>query len=176
MSYHSDDLFVTASATEISLLLDLPMSSRMELYWSHRGLSSGEINFFSAQLFNMSLILTGSVFAFFYIHVIKIFSGDNQGIFAFIGSLSGVLGGLCLVGVGLTPADLYLDIHIIFATWLFHFFFVASLCYTIVIFRHAQFENKFAGGYLVFTISIFFLDAMQSFWVVSEKKKSWLYF
>ena len=115
---------------------------------------SGKINFFSAQLFNMSLILTGCVFAFFYIHVWKIFSEDNQGVFAFIGSIFGVLGGLCLVGVGLTPADLYLDIHIICATWLFRFFFVASFCYSIIIFRHIKFENKYAGGYLIFTVSI----------------------
>ena len=32
--------------------------------------------------------------------------------------------------------------------------FVASLFYTIVIFRHPTFENKYAGGYLVFSITI----------------------
>jgi hypothetical membrane protein len=73
---------------------------------------------------------------------------------ALIGSIFGVLGGLSLIGVGLTPADLYLDIHIICATWLFRFFFVASLCYSIVIFRYSQLENKYAGGYLAFTFSI----------------------
>ena len=59
-----------------------------------------------------------------------------------------------MAGVGLTPADLYLDLHIICANWLFRFFFVASLCYSMVIFRHPQFENKYAIGYLVFTFSI----------------------
>ena len=115
---------------------------------------SDEVNFFSAQFFNMSLILTGIVFVYFYLHVRKVFSADNQKIWAIVGSFIGILGGLSLIGVGLTPADLYLEIHIICATWLFRFFFVTSLCYSVVIFRHTRFENKFAVGYLVFTFSI----------------------
>mgnify|MGYP000090642771 CR=1 FL=1 len=115
---------------------------------------SGEINFISAQLFNMSLILAGAVFTLFYLHVRKVFIEGNQITLAFLGSFFGILGGMCLVGVGLTPADLYLDLHIICANWLFRFMFVASLFYTIVIFRHPTFENKYSGGYLVFSITI----------------------
>jgi len=114
----------------------------------------GEVNFLAAQLFNMALILSGLVFANFYLHVRKIFIEDNQRTLALIGSFFGVLGGFSLAGVGLTPADLYLDLHMICATWLFRFFFVASLCYSIVIYRHTQFENKYAMGYLIFTFSI----------------------
>ena len=115
---------------------------------------SGEVNFHSAQLFNMSLILVGGVFTFFYIHVHRVFSANNQRRLAFIGSIFGVFGGLALIGVGLTPSDLYLSTHIFCATWLFRFFFIASFFYSIVIFRHAQFENKFAGGYFIFTLLI----------------------
>ena len=115
---------------------------------------SEEVNFLSAQLFNMSLILAGVIFAGFYLHVRKVFSADNLRTLALIGSFFGVLGGFSLVGVGLTPADIYLDLHIICATWLFRFFFVASLCYSMVIFRHSKFENKYAMGYLIFTFSI----------------------
>ena len=115
---------------------------------------SGEINFLSSKLFNISLVMAGGIFALFYLHVRKVFNSDKQKIMTFVGSFFGVLGGLSLAGVGLTPADLYLEIHIVCATWLFRFFFVASLCYSIVIFKHAQFENKFAVGYLVFTLSI----------------------
>ena len=115
---------------------------------------SGEVNFLSAQLFNMSLIMTGGVFTIFYLHVQRVFTDDNQRVLAIIGSIFGVFGGLSLIGVGLTPADLYLELHIIFATWLFRFFFMASLCYTLVIYFHSNFKNKYAGGYLIFTISI----------------------
>ena len=65
-----------------------------------------------------------------------------------------VLGGISLIGVGFTPADLFLELHIICSTWFFRFFFVASLCYSWVIFRHSKFENKYALGYIVFTFSI----------------------
>ena len=115
---------------------------------------SGEVNFFSSQFFNMSLILAGSVFSIFYFQVRKVFSTNNQKILALIGSFFGVLGGLSLIGVGITPADLYLELHIICATWLFRFLFIASLFYSIVIFMHDQFENKYATGYLIFTFSI----------------------
>ena len=58
------------------------------------------------------------------------------------------------MGVGLTPADLYLDLHIICANWLFRFMFVASFFYTIVIFKNQTIENKYAGGYMIFSVSI----------------------
>jgi len=115
---------------------------------------SGEVNFFSSQFFNMSLILVGSVFSIFYFHVQRVFSADNQRILSLIGSIFGVLGGLSLIGVGITPADLYLEFHIICATWLFRFLFIASLFYSIVIFRNDQYENKYASGYIIFTFSI----------------------
>ena len=46
---------------------------------------SGEVNFLSAQLFNMSLILGGGVFALFYLHVRRVFQENNQHMVAFIG-------------------------------------------------------------------------------------------
>ena len=115
---------------------------------------SKEINFLSAQFFNMSLILAGAVFTMFYLHVRKVFNEGNQRTLAFIGSFFGILGGLSLAGIGLTPADLFLDLHIICANWLFRFMFAASLFYSIVIFRHPTLKNKYAAGYMVFTVSI----------------------
>ena len=115
---------------------------------------SQDINFLSSQLFNMSLILAGSVFTLFYLQVRKVFSADDQKNLALLGSFFGIMGGLSLMGVGLTPSDLYLDLHIICANWLFRFMFIASLLYTIVIFRHSTFKNKYASGYLIFTITI----------------------
>ena len=103
---------------------------------------SGEVNFLSSRLFNISLILAGSVFSLFYLHVRKVFNIENQRAPAFIGSYFGLQGGLSMMGVGLTPSDLYLEIHIVCATWLFRFFFIASLCYSIVIFRYiVKWEN-----------------------------------
>jgi len=115
---------------------------------------SGEVNFLSSQLFNMSLILAGAVFTLFYLHVRKVFNLEKQRTLAFIGSFFGILGGFSLLGVGLTPADLYLDLHIICANWFFRFMCLASLFYTVVIFLHPRVKNKYASGYMIFTISI----------------------
>jgi hypothetical membrane protein len=116
---------------------------------------SDDNNFFSAQLFNISLILAGVIFALFYINLHKVFNNNNkERKLSLVGSILGVLGGLCLIGVGMTPADLYLNLHVFCAHWLFRFMFIASLFYTMVIFRHPTFQNKYAGGYLIFTFSI----------------------
>ena len=115
---------------------------------------SGEVNFLSALFFNLSLILAGGIFTNYYIHVRKVFPKENQRFLALVGSIFGVLGGLSFIGVGLTPADLYLELHVICATWLFRFFFVASMCYSWAILRHSKFENKYAIGYIWFTFSI----------------------
>ena len=77
---------------------------------------SGASNFLSCQLFNMALILTGTVFVLFFIQLKNVFQDNRRmKILSIIGSVFGVLGGFCLAGVGLTPSDLYLDLHIIFA-------------------------------------------------------------
>ena len=116
---------------------------------------SGASNFFACQLFNMALIFAGAVFVLFFIQLKNVFQ-DTRGMknLSLVGSVFGIFGGFCLVGVGLTPSDLYLDLHIIFANWLFRFFFPTAFCYSWVIYNSAEFENKFALGYLVFSISI----------------------
>ena len=89
-----------------------------------------------------------------HLNVHKVFNSDKGKTLALIGSIFGFFGGISLAGVGLTPSDLYLNIHILCANWLFRFMFMASLFYTAVIFRHPKFEDKYASGYLIFTFSI----------------------
>ena len=113
---------------------------------------SGEHNFLSCQLFNMSLILSGFIFFMFYYHIYKIFKSKTK--LSFLGSIFGIFGGFSLIGVGLTPANLYLDFHIICANWLFRFMFLASVFYTLVIYFHPKLNNKYAIGYFIFSISI----------------------
>ena len=117
---------------------------------------SNKINFISSQIFNISLILAGIVYFLFYFNVIKIFKSLKQKILAYIGSMFGMLGGFSLIGVGLTPSNLYLDLHIFFANWLFRFMFFASLLYSIIIYYDLKYENKYAIGYLFFTVCILF--------------------
>ena len=124
---------------------------------------SKNINFISSQLFNTSLIVAGIIFSLFYLNVHKLFNSEKRRALALFGSFFGVLGGVSLAGVGLTPSDLYLNLHILFANWLFRLMFASSLFYTVIIFLHPIFEDKYAGGYLVFTFSILFYILISEF-------------
>ena len=115
---------------------------------------SGNINYIPAIFFNMSLIIAGIVFVIFYINTRNIFVEYNHMGLAMVGSLFGVLAGISLAGVGLSPADLFLPLHIVSAKWLFRCFFGASICYSIIIYRSNIFGNKYALGYLMFACSI----------------------
>ena len=59
-----------------------------------------------------------------------------------------------MAGVGLTPSDLYFSVHLEFAHWLFRFFFIASLFYTIIILNTDLIENKYVAGFFIFAILI----------------------
>ena len=113
-----------------------------------------ENNFLSSQIFNMSLILVGIVFSAFYFHLQKLFVLYKYVPIALIGSIFGILGGIFLIIVGLTPADLYFPLHVLSAKWLFRAFFVSSLCYSFVIYHSDFIENKFSVGYVSFALSI----------------------
>ena len=91
----------------------------------------------------------------FFYKIKYIFQKEKLKYFVRLGTLCGICGGFSLAGVGVTPSDLYLNLHIIFATWLFRFFFIAAFSYSVIIWQSSLIENKYAFGYFVFTISIF---------------------
>tara|TARA_B100000131_G_C18089681_1_gene601662 strand:+ start:1082 stop:1756 length:675 start_codon:yes stop_codon:yes gene_type:complete len=115
---------------------------------------SNELNFISSQLFNLSLILAGTIYIFFYFYIQKLFININKQNIAIIGSFFGVLGGVALIGVAFTPANLYLENHILSANWLFRFMFISSLTYTYLILKHPKLKNIYASGYFLFSIII----------------------
>ena len=124
---------------------------------------SGKNNFISSQLFNTSLMVAGGVFIMFYYNVIYIFVEYNYTIVAFGGTVFGILGGIMLITVGLTPSDLYFSSHVIAAKWLFRSFFISSICYATVIYLSNLFDNKDAVGYVLFALSIFLYIIISEF-------------
>jgi hypothetical protein len=116
---------------------------------------NGENNFFSSSLFLLGLSGAGVVILLFFIQVWRLFSDTKTSkALAIIGTISGVLGCLCLIGVAFTPVDLFTAPHIAFANWLFRFFFLSALAYTIAIILNKELPNQLAIGYLIFSISI----------------------
>jgi len=116
---------------------------------------NGDANFFASSFFLLALLIAGSVIILFFIHARPLFS-DNKTMrsLSSVGTIMGIMGCLCLIGVGFTPVNLYREAHILSANWVFRFFFIASLCYTLTIFLKKEMPNRLAIGYLVFSLFI----------------------
>jgi len=130
---------------------------------------SGEINFLSSFIFNTSMLFyAGSGIGFLFVP--NLFR-DNKRIYrlAWAGSVFFFIGSFFFVGVGLTPHDLYLELHGHFAKNAFRLLIPASILYVIVLFKSTV-NNKYTLitlGYLIFTFAyvmyqIFAEDAMKS--------------
>ena len=114
-------------------------------------------NFYANLFFNSTMIITGIIFALYFINMRKIFNLQSGFLYwiSIIGTITGIAGGISMVGVGLTPSDLYFPSHLAFAHWLFRFFFIAAVCYTIIILKTDLIANQYAIGFFVFAILIF---------------------
>ena len=113
---------------------------------------SGEINFLSSFIFNSSMFLyiaTGIGFLF----VPNLFKENrNNYLLAVIGSIFFFIGCSFFSGVGLTPHDLYQEMHGHFAKNAFRLLVPASILYVILLFR-SPVNNKYT---LVTLIYLFF--------------------
>ena len=114
---------------------------------------SGDSNLISCILFNASLSIVGLTFMALFYKAKSIFS--EYKILIFLATFFGVYSGFSYVGVGFTPADLYLEAHIFFAHWAFRALFAASVLYSVLIFKKDGFENKYAYAFIIFGIMVF---------------------
>jgi len=105
---------------------------------------SGKVNILSALLFNISMImfiLVGVSFLF----VPRLFKENKTNYFlSILGSIFFFLGTVFFAGVGFTPYDLYLDMHVFFAINAFRFLIPASVLYFTVLLR-SSISNKSAS-------------------------------
>ena len=111
----------------------------------------GELHILSGFLFHISMIMFVFVGVSF-LFVPKLFKDNSVNYFlSILGSGFFFLGTLFFAGVGFTPYDLYLDMHVFFAINAFRFLIPASIFYFIVLLR-SSISNKYA-----FTIILLFL-------------------
>lgn len=113
---------------------------------------SGAENMVSCILFNISLCICGFTFIMLFYKVRTLFKFKGISFFA---TLFGVLGGICFIGVAFTPANLLLDPHILFAHGIFRCLLIASILYSIMIFKTDGFDNKYAYGFISLGIAVF---------------------
>ena len=114
---------------------------------------SGEQNFLSSFFFNMAVFLFSAVGVGF-LFVPQLFSSDPLGYrLAIMGSCFFVLGMVFFAGVGLTPYDLYTELHIFFALNAFRLLIPGALLYVIVIYRSSV-KNSFTLITVFYLISV----------------------
>lgn len=120
-------------------------------YESH----SDEVNFLSSFFFNLGMFLFIAV-GIGFIFVRRLFSQNKvSSILATIGSLFFFTGTVFFAGVGLTPYDLYLELHVFFAVNAFRLLVPGAFLYVLVLFR-SEVSNRFAlvtMAYLVCVIA-----------------------
>ncbi len=115
---------------------------------------SGDKNMVSFILFNLSMILFFLVGISFLLVPVLFKENKYTFILAIIGSLFFFVGSIFFAGVGFTPYDLYLDLHIFFALNSFQLMVPASLLYLIVFLR-SSLSFKYSIVIAFFLLSVF---------------------
>jgi hypothetical protein len=116
---------------------------------------SGEPNWASAALFFISLSLAGVSLVVFFIIFPRLFqSSCSQRALCLIGSVFGVLAGICFIGIACAPADINRPAHVVFVVWAFRLFPLAVLFYVPVLFIDKHYPKAYAWVFAVFCLML----------------------
>ncbi len=92
----------------------------------------GQNNTLSFYSFNLSLAILGIAFLTYFLFLPSLHNSNPRSfLFSRIGSFFGCFSSICFAGVGMTPADSLLDMHIFFANWVFRSMSIAVLFYAL---------------------------------------------
>jgi len=93
---------------------------------------AGQNNTLSFYSFNLSLAIIGIAFLTYFLFLPSLHNSNPRSfLFSRIGSFFGCFSSICFAGVGITPADSLLDMHIFFANWVFRSMCIAVLFYAL---------------------------------------------
>jgi hypothetical protein len=116
---------------------------------------SGAPNTISASLFMPALTMAGGGLALFFFAFPQFFEHTPLlRRLSALGSFSGILAGICFVGVAFTPADIFLDAHYQFVIWAFRFFPLAVCFYIPAIFLHPTFPRGYGWLLVGFLLAL----------------------
>ena len=119
-------------------------------YQSH----SNEVNFISGFFFNMAMFLFAAV-GIAFLFVARLFREDSLNTsLATVGSIFFLVGTIFFAAVGLTPYDLYLDLHVFFAVNAFRLMVPGSALYLIVLLR-SEVSNRYALFTAIYLVCVF---------------------
>ena len=125
-------------------------------FFSELGLTrahSGGPNTVSFTLFFVALTLAGVGLVLFSLAFRPFFTHSTAGkVLSAIGSLFGIVSGICFIGVAWAPADVQLALHGQFVLWAFQALPVAALLYAAVILLDKSYPKRFAVVFLAFAL------------------------
>jgi hypothetical protein len=123
-------------------------------FFSELGLTrthTGGPNTISFILFFVALTLAGAGLVLFFVAFRWFFAQARAGrVLSAIGTLFGVISGICFIGVAWTPANLRLGLHGQFVMWAFEAFPVAVIPYAVAILLHKSYPKRFAVVFVAF--------------------------
>jgi hypothetical membrane protein len=133
-----------------------PGYSFFQNFFSDLGLTkawSGESNGISSVLFIVALSLAGAMLALFFVAFAQFFNQSLRGqLLSRLGSVAGVISGICFVGIAATPANLHGWAHGTFVDWAFRMFLLAVVLYTAAILVQHQYPKRLAWVFALFAI------------------------
>jgi hypothetical membrane protein len=114
---------------------------------------NGQPNTVSLILFFTALNLVGIGLILFFLAFRDFFISDRMGsLLSLLGSVIGVISGLCFVGIAWAPYDLFFNFHYELVFWAFRAFFISIAIYTLVIFRQDTYPRRHGWIFVAFTI------------------------
>ena len=148
-------------------------------FFSDLGLTktgAGDPNTVSAILFVIALTSAGGGLALFFVAFRQFFARSLfDKLLSGIGSIFGVISGLCFIGVAFTPANLYMKAHGQFVMRAFQTFTIAVIFYIVVVFREREYPNRFAFVFVVFAVLlVFYLQLMMNGLGMDMDRSTWV--
>jgi len=117
--------------------------------------SGGRSNLVSALLFCLALTLAGLGLVSFFLAFRDFFLADSTGrVTSLIGTVFGIISGLCFVGIAWAPYDLFFDVHYQLVFWAFRTFLLSVALYTFVIFHQRTYPRRNGWVFVVFTVCL----------------------
>ncbi|SVA04670.1 uncharacterized protein METZ01_LOCUS57524 [marine metagenome] len=93
---------------------------------------SGKNNQVSFYSFNLSLIIIGISFLIYFLFLPSLHNTSPVSfLLSRVGGIFGCFASICFAGVGFTPSDLYFDLHVFFANWVFRSMSLAVFFYSL---------------------------------------------
>ena len=125
---------------------------------------NGTNNFFACFLFNLNLLMIGSLMVVFFYYLPELFKQNKTAyMLCRISSLIAITSGIAFAGVGLTPSDLYLDEHMFFVRWAFRSYLLVAVLFIPTILKAPEWKNKYAAAYVFFALFLLTYNLIMDF-------------